>query len=54
MTHVAIPFVQLDVARDGVGELPADQEARRRERVRVRERDAPELCGHGAVCGQVR
>lgn len=49
MTHVAVPFVQLHVARDRVRELPADDEARRRERVRVRERDAPELGGHGAV-----
>lgn len=51
MTHLAIPLVQLDVARARVRELPADKEAGRRERVRVGERDAPELCGHGEVYG---
>lgn len=32
-------------------ELAADEEARRRERVRVRERDTPKLGGHREVCG---
>lgn len=51
VTHLAIPLVQLDVPRARVRELPADKEAGRRERVRVGERDAPELCGHGEVYG---